>query len=215
MMLILIGFLMFVLIVASTWWFGLWSNMVTLINLFLASMLASSLYQPIAGELLGLNSTYRNLYDFIAVWLVFCISFIVLRALTDYLSAYRLKFDPITEMVGRSILSIWIALVFICFSFFTLQMAPLTPAFYGRETPATLPSEVGTIPDKLWLAFIQSRSRGALSAGKAKGLWPVYKYDDHPDDVGQNMRVFDPHGDFLFQMEERRWKLSKKKTLRN
>lgn len=214
MMLILIGFLLFVLIVASTWWFGLWSNMITLINLLLASMLASSIYQPVCGELIGINSTYRSLYDFLAVWLVFCVSFFILRGLTDILSAYRLKFDPITEMIGRSVLSIWIALVFICFSFFTLQMAPLTPAFYGREVPATSPEDVGTIPDKLWLAFIQSRSRGALSAGKAKGVFPIYTYDDHPDDAGQNKRVFDPNSEFLFHMDKRRWELSAKKNLR-
>ena len=214
MMLILIAFVMFILIVASTWWFGLWSNLITLINLLLASMLASSIYQPVAGSLLGIDKSYRDLYDFVAVWLVFCLTFFILRGITDALSAYRLKFDPITEMIGRSILSIWIAGVFICFAFFTMQMAPLTPAFYGRQAPATSPSEVGTIPDKLWLAFIQSRSRGALSASKKSKLFPEYKYPDHPDDAGQDKRVFDPYGEFLFDMDARRWKLSKKEWLR-
>ena len=63
--------LMFILIVASTWWFGLWSNLVTLINLFISSLVASSIYQPIATELENINASYRLLYDFIAVWLVF------------------------------------------------------------------------------------------------------------------------------------------------
>lgn len=213
-MLILIGLLLFVLVIASTWWFGLWSNVITLFNMLISSMLASSFYQPVAGNLIDLNSSYRSLYDFIAVWLVFCISFIILRGMTDLLSKYRLKFDPVTELIGRSVFSIWIALVFICFSFFTLQMAPLTPGFYGRKAPAKEPSEVGTIPDKLWLAFIQSRSRGALAAGKTSKLFPVYKYPDHPDDAGKNMRVFDPNGEFLFEMDKRRWALSKKKRLR-
>lgn len=86
-MLILIAIVMFILVVASTWWFGLWSNLVTLINLFLSALLASSIYQPIANELANLNATYRPLYDFIAVWLVFVVSFMILRGITDFLSA--------------------------------------------------------------------------------------------------------------------------------
>lgn len=215
MMLLLIAIVMFVLIVASTWWFGLWSNMVTLINLFLASLLASSIYEPVAKQLTQINSSYRSVYDFIAIWLVFCLAFFILRGITDVASAYRLKFDPVTEMIGRSILSIWIAGVFICFSFFTLQMAPFTPAMYGSETEVRDPNELGTIPDKLWCAFIQSRSRGALAAGKDAG-WGLKAYSAkvHPDDVDLNSRVFDPFGNFLFNMESRRWDLSKKKNIR-
>jgi len=176
-MLYLIAIGMFILIVASTWWFGLWSGVVTLINLFIAAMLASSLYQPMSGKLSDINPTYEALFDFIGVWAVFCLAFFVLRGATDSLSRFRLKFDPLTEIIGRSIVSAWIAGVFICF---------------------------------------ESRSRGALAASKsAGGGLSEYKLSDHPDDAGSNKRVFDPYGEFLFEMEERRWELSKKERLRN
>ena len=155
-MLYLIAIGMFILIVASTWWFGLWSNVITLINLFIASLLASSLFQPISQKLQSINDSYRDIFDFVAVWIVFCLTFFVLRGATDTLSKFRLKFDPLTELIGRSVVSAWIAGVFVCFAFFTMQMAPLTPAFYGSETQATDPAQVGTIPDKMWLAFILS-----------------------------------------------------------
>ena len=97
-----------------------------------------------------------------------------------------------------------------------MQMGPLTPAFYGSETQATAPAEVGTFPDKLWLAFIQSRSRGALAASQAAGGGlPEYRLGEHPDDAGTDRRVFDPYGEFLLEMEDRRWKLSKKEQLRS
>jgi hypothetical protein len=211
-MLILIAIVMFLLIVASTWWFGLWSNLITLINLFLASLLASSIYQPIANELANINDTYRPLYDFIAVWLVFVLSFMILRGVTDILSAYRLKFDPVTEMIGRSVLSVWIAGVFVCFSFFTMQMAPFPPSVYGDAKKSQ--EELGTLPDKLWLAFIQSRSRGALSASKEKGLWPEYQLPSHPDDAGEDKRVFDPYAEFLDNMRFQRRLTSERKNLR-
>ena len=215
-MLYLIAIGMFILIVASTWWFGLWSNVITLINLFIASLLASSLFQPISQKLQSINDSYRDIFDFVAVWIVFCLTFFVLRGATDTLSKFRLKFDPLTELIGRSVVSAWIAGVFVCFAFFTMQMAPLTPAFYGSETQATDPAQVGTIPDKMWLAFIQSRSRGALAASQAAGGGlPKYWLAEHPDDAGTNKRVFDPYGEFLLEMEDRRWKLSKKERLRS
>ena len=210
-MLILIGMLCFILIVASTWWFGLWSNLITLINLLLSAMLASSIYQPVADKLISFNPSYKLLIDFIAVWLVFCIAFFVLRGITDTLSAYRLKFDPITELVGRSVLSIWIAAVFICFAFFTLQMAPLKPGVYKTTTEK---SEMGTLPDKMWLAFIQSRSRGALSASKAKSIFETYNLTPHPDDADEDIRVFDPYANFLPYYNKKRQQIAERKVLR-
>ena len=210
-MLIFIAILLFVLIVASTWWFGLWSNLITLVNLLLAAMLASSIYEPVSDMLLGLNKTYRLLYDFIAVWAVFLLAYFILRGITDVASGYRLKFDNITELVGRSILSIWIAGVFVCFSFFTLQMAPLKPNIYTQNVPK---AELGTIPDRMWLAFIQSRSRGALSAGKAKSLFKEYKLTPHPDDAGEDMRVFDPNANFLPYYAEKRQDIADRAVLR-
>ncbi|MDC0293826.1 hypothetical protein OAK98_00390 [Mariniblastus sp.] len=212
MMLIFIAITMFILIVASTWWFGLWSNLITLVNLLLASMLASICFEPVSMKLLSLNSSYRYLYDFIAVWLVFLLAFVVLRAVTDVLSGYRLKFDPITELVGRSVLSIWIAGVFVCFSFFTLQMAPLKPGVYAENVPK---SEMGTIPDRLWLSFIQSRSRGALAASKDSNfLFASYGLADHRDDVEIDARVFDPRGEFLPYYSQKRRAIADRTVLR-
>ena len=212
MMLIFIAITMFILIVASTWWFGLWSNLVTLINLFLATMIASTSFEPVSLWLLNLDSSYRLLYDFIAVWLVFLLAFVVLRGVTDVLSGYRLKFDPITELVGRSVLSIWIAGVFVCFSFFTLQMAPLKPNLYAENVPK---SEMGTIPDRLWLSFIQSRSRGALAASKEQSLlFAGYELANHPDDIEVDARVFDPNANFLLYYSSKRRTIAERTVLR-
>lgn len=211
-MLIFIAISMFILIVASTWWFGLWSNLITLVNLLLASMLASICFEPVSLKLLTINSSYRYLYDFIAVWLVFLLAFAVLRGVTDFLSGYRLKFDPITELVGRSVLSIWIAGVFVCFAFFTLQMAPLKPSVYAENVPK---SEMGTIPDRLWLSFIQSRSRGALAAPKKTNfLFAGYGLDDHRDDVEIDARVFDPRAEFLPYYSQKRRDIADRTVLR-
>jgi len=178
--------------------------------MILAGLIASAYYQGVA-EMLSKSMGYKDLVDFLAVWIVFVVSFIVLRMLTDITSGRRLNFDPLIEMIGQSVLSIWIACVFLAFTLFTLHLSPLTPSdFQANATDSTL----GIGPDRMWLAFIQSRSRGALSASKeANFLAKKYSLDDHPDDVELNARVFDPRGTFIQDNLTRRAKLAKKKAL--
>jgi hypothetical protein len=209
-MITLLIILTFFAVIASTWWFGIWNNCLTLINLILAGLIASSFYEGVSKKLVA-SMGYRDLVDFLAVWILFVISFIVLRTLTDITSARKLNFDPLVEMVGQSVLSVWIACVFLAFALFTLHLSPLTPSdFQASASESTL----GIGPDRMWLAFIQSRSRGALSASKgANFLARKYTLKDHPDDADLNARVFDPYGTFIKDNLDRRAKLATKKSL--
>ncbi len=202
--------LTFFAVIASTWWFGIWNNLLTLINMILAGLIASAYYEGLALMLQN-SMGYKDLVDFLAVWILFVVSFIVLRALTDITSSRKLNFDPLVEIIGQSVLSIWIACVFLAFALFTLHLSPLTPGdFQANATDSTL----GIGPDRMWLAFIQSRSRGALSASKeASFLAKEYTLEDHPDDVELNVRVFDPRGTFIQDNLTRRTKLAGKKAL--
>ena len=202
--------LMFLGVIASTWWMGIWTNCLTLVNLILAGLIASSFYEGLAGKLAS-SMGYKDLIEFLAVWILFAVSFILLRTLTDITSSRRLNFDPIVEIIGQSVLSIWIACVFLAFTLFTLHLSPLTPAdFQANATDSTL----GIGPDRMWLAFVQSRSRGALSAGKdASFLAEAYTLEDHPDDVELQARVFDPRGTFIQENLDRRAILATKKAL--
>jgi phage-related holin len=209
-MISLLIILTFFAVIASTWWFGIWNNLLTLMNMILAGLIASAFYEGLARTLQQ-SMGYKNLVDFLAVWILFVVSFIVLRALTDITSSRKLNFDPLVEMIGQSILSIWIACVFLAFTLFTLHLSPLTPSdFQANATDSTM----GIGPDRMWLAFIQSRSRGALSASKeANFLAKKYSLEDHPDDVELNVRVFDPRGTFIQENLSRRTKLAAKKAL--
>ncbi len=212
-MTILVAILLFIVVAAATWWFGLWSNLITLVNLLLSGLIASSVYQNVADRIYDLQPSFVLLVDFISVWLVFILSFMILRAMTDTLSAYRLVFHPLVEMSGRTVLSLWIAGVFVCFTFFTLHLAPLDREFFGdKERAGEIP---GTLFDRSWLAFIQSRSRGALSSSKQENLlFPEYKGTPHPDDVDLDARVFDPRATFLIDAEFRRRTIEDRETLR-
>ena len=210
-MILLTVILIFVLIVASTWWFGLWSNLITLINLLLSGLVASSFFENVAAKLQTMQPSYKNLFDFISIWLVFIVTFIVIRGITDTLSRIRLKFDYWTETIGRSLLSIWIACVFIAFTLFTFHLAPLPPSIFSDPAKSTL----GIGPDKMWAAFIQSRSRGALAEAKDSTTFSTYNLPIHPDDAKLKSRVFDPFSKFIPNNLQRRIALSKTKTLRS
>jgi len=209
-MISLIIILTFFAVIASTWWFGIWNNLLTLVNMILAGLIASAYYEGL-GATLQRSLGYKDLVDFLAVWILFVVSFILLRTLTDITSSRKLNFDPMVEIIGQSVLSIWIASVFLAFALFTLHLSPLTPSdFQANATDSTL----GIGPDRMWLAFIQSRSRGALSASKeASFLAKQYTLEDHPDDVELNVRVFDPRGTFIQDNLTRRANLAGKKSL--
>ena len=210
-MIYLLALVIFFGVIASTWWMGLWSNLITLINFLLSAMLASSFYEPVASRFEDYLPTYTYVSDFIGVWVIFILSFLILRTVTDFLSKVRLRFDNVTELVGRSILSIWLAGCFVCFSFFTLHMAPLPPNAYQENVKDRV---LGIGPERQWLAFIQSRSRGALSEVQDSTVLDPYTLSDHPDDADQNKRVFDPSANFIFNFHLRRKNLSKESGIR-
>lgn len=190
--------LIFILVVAATWWFGMWSNFITLINLILSALIATSFYETVAARLLDSMSTYAVLIEFVAIWITFLVPFFLIRAATDVLTAYRLKFDPITELVGRSLLSVLIALAFVCFAAFTMQMGPLPPHLFAADSANLQTAGPGDAdarahifknieefqkmidndrnqealgPDKMWASTVRVLSKTGLSSSREKGLF--------------------------------------------
>src|SRR5215467_1642300 len=125
-MMFLFLLLIFAATAAALWFQGLWSAVVTLVNMLLAMMIATSFYEPIctAIERVG-GAQYTFLLDFVVLWLLFGIVFGILRAITDGLSGTRVSFDMPVEMAGRSVLAAWCGWLMVCFVAFSLQMAPL------------------------------------------------------------------------------------------
>ncbi len=194
-MVILIVIFLLLLIPAATWWFGLWNNFLTLINFLIAALFASSYYENIATKLIEAMPDYAKLCHFLALWILFVLSFIVCRIVTEALSPFKMRFDIYTEMVGRSIFSLWIACVFIAFTLFSFHMAPWHPDAFQKDVESYT---LGIGPDRMWLGFIQSRSRGALAASLEPGIIVGHGTPStHPDDAGLDVRVFDPGAKFI------------------
>lgn len=193
-MFLLLLLLIFGIVAAALWFQGLWSNAVTLINLFLAMMIATNFWEPLTTMLEGAGlGSYTYLLDFLVLWILFAVAFGILRAVTDAISQTQVKFDLPVEMAGRSLLAAWCAWLVVCFAAFSLHMAPLnseTPL--GAWTSPTSPTFIFTSPDRLWLGYMHSRSKGAFSGAQ----------------------VFDPNAEFPLKYRDRRIKYAQASDLR-
>ena len=169
-MLLLISILIVLIVPLTSWWFGLWNNMLTMINCLLAALIATSAYPVVSELVVNLDkdeNSYAYVGDFVGLWAIFVVSFMLLRGFTDLLSKYRLKFDTITEMAGRTVFSIGTAIVLLCFTNFTLQLAPLDQELFSESGKPTSAADaaVSSLPDQMWIGYAQYASTGPLSSG--------------------------------------------------
>lgn len=210
-MMFLFLFLLFVIVAAALWFQGLWSNAVTLINLLVAMLIATNFWEPTCSLIEGFGAaSFTYLLDFIVLWFWFVFAFVFLRLITDLLSRTRVKFEMPVEMAGRSILAIWCAWLVVCFTAFSLQMAPLNNieplGAWARPNQASF---LFVSPDRLWLRFMQSRSRGALARGN-------FSNSTHSDDLpaAANVEAFDSKSEFPVNYRERRAKYAAAPAMR-
>ena len=143
-MMTLILIFVFFAVLAASWFMGLWSNLLTLVVLLLSGLIATNYFEPLASYLdkpvvggppaISAMATYTYLLDFICFWSLFLVSLFGLRVTTDILSRHRIRFNYWVEIVGRSVLSLWVAWIFVSIVAFSLQLSPL-PAATVQATP--------------------------------------------------------------------------------
>ncbi|MBM4001363.1 MAG: hypothetical protein FJ297_17820 [Planctomycetes bacterium] len=183
MLLTLFLLVVFAAAAGLVWLHGLWSNCITLVNLLVAAMVATSYYEPITAQAVGQMRPYTYLLDFLLIWLLFTIVFGILRLVTDLLSRKRLRFDPHVELIGRSVTAVVIGYVVMMFTCSTLHLAPIESSpFNGAWQSAESSSFLGMSPDKQWFGFVRGQSKMGLRGGQ----------------------VFDPNGQYRGKHFERR-----------
>lgn len=191
--------------IAMLWNEGLWGNAIALINIVVAALIATNYFEPLAAFLDSQMQSYTYLWDFLSIWLIFAVTFGILRTVTDRLSRTRVHFKKPVEHVGRVVLAIAAGYVMVTFTCMTLHTAPLPEqpfggAFHSPAGEKELPHYfLGMAPDRQWLAFVHSRSApGNSGAPGALSRWAVF---------GWKKRQFDPDGRFIFKYGARRRKL--------
>jgi len=183
---------------------GLWSNSLTLINVVTAALIATSYWEPLATWLDGQMPSFTYLLDFISIWAIFVLAFVILRAITDQVSRVRVKFRVPVEYVGSGLFAIWIGWVMVGFTAMTLHMAPISADFLdGALSPEPDHNTLmGFAPDHQWLAFAHriTGERGSLSTSMA--------------DDSESTNTFDPQARFIRRYGWRRTKFESTPELR-
>jgi len=169
---------------------GLWSNAIKLFNVMMAAMLATNYFEPLADWLTDPKHmpTFTYVWDIIVVWAIFCVALGVLQTITDKLSHVQVRFRKPVETAGGIFFACWIGWLMVCFTTFTLHMAPLSRSFLDGSFQPTADTKMffGLAPDQQWLAFMHTMSLdGSLAKSRAEG-------DTRTD-------VFDPDADFIFK----------------
>jgi hypothetical protein len=166
---------------------GLWSNTIALINVITAALLATNYFEPLADWLDKQEPSWTYVWDFFAVWVIFILAMIVLRALTDAVSRVKVRFHPLVDQVGSYLFAAWTAWVLMCFATMTLHTAPLARNFLGGAFQAEPDSKMffGLAPDRIWMAWVHKESKGSFC--RLREIAP-----------------FDGNGDFILRYGNRR-----------
>ncbi len=188
--------LVWIVCIAMLWNEGMWNNCITFINVLFAALLAMNFWEPAADFMESKMASYTYVLDFLAMWFVFFIAYILLRAFTDLLSGTRIKFQKPIETAGSIIAVILTGWVMVCFTLTTLHTAPLArTAIRGSFQAEPMSNNfLGQAPDRMWLGYVQHRSQNALS---------------NPTPV-----VFDERAEYIFKYGGRREMLSKLEGIR-
>lgn len=157
---------------------GLWGNAINLVNIILAGLLAFNFFEPLARFLEGQMASYTFFLDFISLWLIFCVSLVVLRTASNLLSRVKVRFLMIVDRVGSGILAVLVGWVMVCFTAATLHTAPLARNFmWGGFNPEKR-MLFGLAPDRQWLGLVRLASRGGLSGGNQFDTRFIVQYAD-------------------------------------
>jgi hypothetical protein len=176
---------------------GLWNNAIAFFNVMTAALLATNYFEPLATWLDRQQPTYTYVWDFLALWAVFAAVLVVLRLATDTISHVKVRFKMPVEMIGGIFFALWIGWIMVCFTTFSLHMAPLARNSFGGAFQETPESEMffGLAPDRKWLAFVHTMSDdGSLARGEKN--------------------VFDPQTDFILRYGARRAAFEKVEDIR-
>ena len=175
MLLTLFVLVVFGLAAAGVWFHGLWGNVVTLVNLLISALVATSYYEPVTLQVLDLTSPeYSYVADFLVLWGLFALTFGILRLICDLLSPHRLKFHPMTELIGRSITAVIIGYVLMMFTAMTVHTAPLQANPFNGAWTSSYASFLGMSPESQWLGFVRGQSQLGLKGGPVfdeTGTW--------------------------------------------
>jgi uncharacterized membrane protein required for colicin V production len=115
---------------------GLWSNTITLLCIILAGLMGVFVGVPLgnwAVEQAEADAATTWYYVFGGMWIVFLISAIVFRVLTDKASRTRMRFIPLLDRIAGPLMAVYVAVMLTSFASYTLLRAPIASGEWKIE----------------------------------------------------------------------------------
>jgi hypothetical protein len=179
---------------------GLWNNAITIVIHVFSGLLALAFYGLVATWLdeSVTDGSYTYWIDFLSLWAVYVISFVVLRLVTNQLSKTRVRFKMPVEWSGSIVSAVLGAYLLVGFVGVTLHTAPLADDFLGGAIAADNSDDLNmklTRPDIAWLRLYGAMITRVMpsAAGKALSEVGVGGIDKALKQAGNPYSEFVPH----------------------
>lgn len=148
---------------ALLWRQGAWSNILTFFNLVFAGLIASSFFEILATKVEELGvSGLRYMTDFLGWWIIFAVTFGLMRLATDFISQHRIEFENLAEKITCGVVCALNAWVLVCMVSMTFHLAPLNGQPF-KDVDLEQPTFLGMSPDRMWLGFVGLQSKNIMS----------------------------------------------------
>jgi len=155
---------------------GLWSNALTLVNVLVAGLLATTQWEALADWIDDQMPSGTYLWDFVSLWTIFCLSFLIMRAITDLISRVRVRFKLPLDWAGGIVFAVLVGWAMVCFTSTTLHTAPLAEHFMAGQFYDTPDDRIFLgmfAPDREWIGWVGSVSAGTFHIEGSDDAFPT------------------------------------------
>jgi hypothetical protein len=115
---------------------GLWSNTITILLIIISAVIAIP-WGYFAGGVMVVaaqpSEEYAWAFFFAGVWGVFALSMTILRFIADRLSKVRMRFHPLLDKLGGSLVGFGVATLYSSFVALTLVLLPIEAGVWKAE----------------------------------------------------------------------------------
>jgi hypothetical protein len=170
---------------------GVLTALTTLINVFVAGLVAFNLYEPMAGALEEkFAGTILDRYeDAVSLFVLFIATLGGLRAITNNFAPGEIDLNALAQQVGACAISVLTGYLLAGFLLCMLQTLPWSQSFLGFsahvENPP-IPLRSVLPPDRVWLALMHRAGDKAFRSNSEEST------------------TFDPEGTFELRYEQKR-----------